>query len=75
MSIKEYVAGPVKFKRYHKGNLWYVTENGFEFPVPVEDTGDAEFLSMDKGMLYMRWIRKHLDVVEKAKQEQELTIS
>jgi len=63
VSIKEMVAPGkvVRFVRYRKGFLWYVTETRFEFPVPVEDTGDADFLAEDKAMMFMRYIRKHLD--------------
>lgn len=69
MSIKDYVKGEVTFLFYRKGELWYKTENNFEFPVPVDDCGDAVFASKDKAMLFMRWIRKHLANIEAAKHE------
>lgn len=50
----------VRFSHYQKGNLFYVTEDGFEFPVPIEDTGDGRFESEDKAMILMRYIRKHI---------------
>ena len=53
----------VKFSWYRDGELWYVTETGFEFPVPVSDVGNGLFI------IYMRWIRKHVDMLEKAKHE------
>jgi hypothetical protein len=63
-TIKEHVAGVVNFVRYHDGNLWYRTEHtNFEFPVPIEDIGNASFLAQDKGILFMRYIRKHLKTV------------
>ena len=61
MSIKNYVTGRVKFLYYRKGELYYQCENGFIFPVPIDDTGDASFNSDDKAILFMRWIRKALD--------------
>lgn len=69
MSIKEMVSNgkQVTFQFYRKGELWYVTETGFAFPVPVSDTGDAEFPAQDKAILYMRWIKRHWDVVETAR--------
>ncbi len=72
MSIKDMVSPGkmVHFNFYRKGELWYVTDCGFEFPVPISDTGDAEFNSADKAMLFMRWIRKHLATIEAAKKEQ-----
>lgn len=58
----------VHFVEYRKGNLWY-TVGGYEdfvFPVPLEDTGDGVFKSSDSGMLFMRYIRKHLDTLKEA---------
>lgn len=57
----------VNFVRYRKGELIYVTESGFEFPVPTDDTGDGVFLAEDRAMLFMRYIRKHIESVEKEK--------
>ena len=57
--LKECVTGTVSFAYYRKGNLWYKCKNGFLFPVPIEDTGDATFSSEDKGLLFMRWIKQH----------------
>ena len=71
MSIKEMVKDGkvVRFVRYAKGALWYATEDGFEFPVPISDTNEATFEARDKAMLFMRWIRKHLAEVEQLEQE------
>lgn len=64
------VAGKtVKFVKYQRSELWYVTECGFEFPVPLDETGDAAFLDTDKAMMFMRWIRKYMEFLETAKQE------
>ena len=60
---------PVKFARYQKNQLWYSTDCGFEFPVPISDTGDAVFLAEDKPMLFMRWINAHIKLIEQAKNE------
>lgn len=59
----------VKFVRYCKNELWYQTDCGFEFPVPIEDTGDGVFEASDKAMIMMRYIRKHLVNMEKGLQE------
>ena len=70
MSIKDMVAGKtVKFVKYQRSELWYVTECGFEFPVSLDETGDAAFLDTDKAMMFMRWIRKYMEFLEAAKQE------
>lgn len=72
MNIKDMVKDNKKvfFIRYQNKELWYKTENGFEFPVPIDDTGEASFSAEDKALLFMRWIKKHLDVIQKAKDEQ-----
>jgi hypothetical protein len=55
----------VKFEFYRGRELWYKTESGFVFPVPIEDVGDATFLPEDKAILYMRYIRKHIEELKK----------
>lgn len=66
MNIKDMVKDGKKvvFKRLIDGNLIYETECGFEFPVPVEDTGDGKFLSEDKAMFLMRYIRKEIEKIQ-----------
>lgn len=51
----------VHFNFYRKGELWYKTECGFQFAVPISDAGDGVFLADDRAMLYMRYIRKQLE--------------
>ena len=69
VDIKEMVSQgkKVTFVRYQNGELWYSTECGLEFPVPVDDTGNAAFMASDRAMLFMRWINKHLKMLEAAK--------
>ena len=69
MSVIEMVKGKqVNFVMYRKGDLWYTTESGFEFPVPVSDCGDASFLAADKASLFMRYIKAHLKNIKKGKE-------
>lgn len=68
-NIKDHIGGFVHFVCYGKGELWYRTDSGLEFPVPIDDTGDGIFLAKDKAMLFMRYIRKHLANIEIGKQE------
>lgn len=70
--LSEYVKGDVSFMYYQKNELWYKTENGFEFPVPIDDTGDAQFNPSDKGLFFMRWIRKHVEMLAQAKKDQSV---
>lgn len=64
MNLKEQVQGFVIFQYYKQGNLYYKTELGLVFPVPIEDIGEATFLSVDKALLFMRYIRKHLETIK-----------
>ena len=57
----------VEFVRFHDMQLWYKTECGFEFPVPVEDIGNATFMAKDKAVLFMRYVRKYKLMLDKAK--------
>lgn len=72
LSIKEMVSNgkKVQFQFYRQNELWYSTEDGFEFPVPINDTGDGVFMKEDKALLFMRYIRKHIDYLNTAKSEQ-----
>lgn len=44
------------------------TTCGFEFPVPLDDVGNATLLAQDKALLFMRYIRKHIDTIAQAKE-------
>ena len=71
LNLKDIVKDGKKanFIFYRQKELWYKTECGFEFPVPIEDAGDGVFQVEEKALLLMRYIRKHLDMLEKARQE------
>lgn len=62
-TLKDHVKGTVTFTHYFDGDLWYKTDTDFSFPVPVSDAGTATFKAEDKALLFMRYIRKHLEVV------------
>ncbi len=59
----------VKFIYCRDGELWYRTECGFEFPVPLKEVGTATFYAEDRAPLFIRYIRKQLDLLELAKAE------
>jgi hypothetical protein len=56
----------VRFRFYRDGHLWYATECGFEFPVPVAEAGTATFLAEDKAILFMRYIRRYMEFLKKS---------
>ncbi len=66
--LKDLVAGNKKarFVFFRDKSLFYETEDGFLFPVPVEDAGSATFNAEEKALLLMRYIRKHLVRIENA---------
>ncbi len=70
-SIKDMVKDnqKVTFKFYRDGQLWYDTECGFEFPVPISDAGTATFLAQDRAILFMRYIRKHIEYLQRSMEE------
>jgi len=68
-TLKEMIVNnqKVSFSFYRDGQLWYETECGFRFPVPIEDAGTATFLAEDRAILFTRYIRKQLAVVDEAR--------
>jgi len=70
MNIKDLVKGKsVHFQYARKKELWYMTDDGFMFPVPFEDMGDGQFNATDKAITFMRYIRLHLKAIETETQE------
>lgn len=64
INIKEAVMPRTRiaeFRYYRDGALWYVTETGDLFPVPVEDIGNATFNCVEKAIHLMRYMRKWND--------------
>jgi len=62
-NIKDMVKNNKKanFIAYKESNLYYTTECGFVFPVPISDIGDGVFNATEKAMLLMRYIRKQIE--------------
>lgn len=61
INIKQAAKGTVKFEYFRDNALWYSTEAGDIFPVPVEEAESATFNKVEKGMYLMRWMRKWND--------------
>lgn len=59
----------VRFQYYRDRELWYATECGFEFPIPIDDTGTGLFKVEDRAILFMRWIRKHQELIAESRQQ------
>lgn len=59
----------VFFNFYRAGELHYITEDAFEFVVPIDDTGNGTFLARDNAIYFMRYIRKQLEVNEAGRED------
>lgn len=58
----------VHFEYYRCGEAWYKTDSGFLFPVPFvnkKEIGNATFQRDDKAILFMRYIRKYKEELDK----------
>lgn len=64
--FKDRVKGQVSFSFFRDGNLWYSCDDGWQFPVSVDETKDGQggfptFNRDDKAIYFMRWIRKAME--------------
>jgi hypothetical protein len=68
MNIKEMVKDKVvQFIYYKDKSLWYKTECNYVFPVPIDDIGNATMLHEDRAILFMRYIKRHMDMIENSR--------
>ena len=58
------------FVFYRDRALFYETDDGLQFPVPVDEAGSATFNAEEKAITLMRYVRKHLENTERARREQ-----
>ncbi len=72
ITVKDCVLTPDNrcvFMRLAERQLWYAVlfQDGrvLEFPVPIADTDGATFREEDHPKFFMRWIRKHIELLEK----------
>lgn len=66
MNIKDIVKdNTVHLDRLRKGIAYYQVNvdkiEKYEFPVPLDDIGDATLLQSDKAIFYMRYIKKAIE--------------
>ncbi len=60
----------VYLKYYREGSLYYETELGLIFEVPISDTGNGTFNAEEKAIGFVKWIREQLRINEEARLEQ-----
>jgi len=64
MNLTELVKNKqVHFVHYRAGHFIYETEDGFQFPIPLSEVGNATLMAEDKAIFFMRWIRRHLETM------------
>jgi len=69
MSITHHIKDKkVHFVYYRAGNLYYKTETGIEFAVPVSeaDQNSATFWAEDKAIYFLRWISRHFKEIQES---------
>ena len=64
--LKSRVSGQVQFVYFRDGDLWYRCIDDWKFPVNAAETSNAQgasptFHRDDKGIVFMRWIRKQME--------------
>lgn len=69
IKLSDHYKGEAFFSCYRDGNLWYVTEKGFEFPIPVSDLQGTQVKSVEKAIFLLRWMRRHADIINEAANE------
>ena len=67
MKLTELVKGKsATFEQYRDGLLWYITDDGFAFPVPISDIGEATTVKrVEKASLFMKYIKLQMKELEK----------
>lgn len=65
IDISTCAKGVVEFVYYREKNLFYRTCNGDIFAVPIDDLGTATVNATEKGILLMRYMRKHNEIITK----------
>lgn len=69
-TLTQIAKGTADFVRYRTGELWYSLEwwddevelyKRMEFPIPLDDAGNGDFIPQMKGMAVLRWARKEVE--------------
>ena len=71
MNLADHVKGVARLEYYRAGYLYYRTDSGLLFPVPIADAGEATFSAEEKALLLMRYIRRHLETMKEKSSEQQ----
>lgn len=63
LDLKTHISGTAHFVYFRDSALWYTTDSGLTFPVPLSEIGTTHFDASYKAIRLMRWIRKYLDAI------------
>lgn len=63
----------VVYKEAWHGDNTFTRTEMFTFPVPIVEAGFATFEADDRAIIFMRYIRKHLDLLTRAHEEADET--
>ena len=64
INIKECTKSPVRFDFLRENVAYYRTVNDDLFAVPLSDLGNATLKAEDKGIYFMRYMRKHNEMLD-----------
>ncbi len=56
----------VSFMFFMSGKLWYRTESGFKFPVPIRGSKQSVFLNEDRANRFYPYIKAHVEKLNKS---------
>lgn len=51
------------FSHYREGHLYYVTDSGFVFAVPVAEVGNGTCCTKEKTMTFLKWVKPQHDAI------------
>ena len=61
-TLKQLIIGKeAHFKQFRNGSLYYETDDGFVFEVPVNELSGASVNATEKASVFMKWIKKGLE--------------
>ncbi len=64
--LLHHVSGHSTFDFYRDGLLWFTTDTGLGFSVPVNELGSGTVYTLNKSIVLMKWIRKQIELNEVA---------
>jgi hypothetical protein len=64
LKLLYHAQGTSEFKYFIDDKLIYKTmDTGLQFPIPIKDLNGVHTNAVEKSILFIRWIRKHMEDV------------